>query len=45
MGPVSAISVLVLGIVVPALAGYIEVGNTTFPGLFRYRLNLHQHEV
>lgn len=45
MGPVSAISVLVLGIVVPALAGYIEVGNAMFCDLFRARLNPHQHEV
>lgn len=34
MGPVSAISVLILGIVVPALAGYIEVSQTTFPIFF-----------
>lgn len=45
MGPVSAISVLILGIVVPALAGYIEVGNATLCDLFRARLNPHQHEV
>lgn len=42
MGPVSAISVLILGIVVPTLAGYIEVSNTTFPDLFQARLNLHE---
>lgn len=45
MGPVSAISVLILGIVVPALAGYIEVSQTTFPIFSRARLNLQQHEV
>lgn len=45
MGPVSAITVLILGIVVPALAGYIEVSQTTFPNFFRARLNLQQHEV
>lgn len=39
MGPVSAISVLILGIVVPALAGYIEVSNATFSDVFRTRLN------
>lgn len=45
MGLVSAVSVLILGIVVPGLAGYIEVGNATFCNLFRARLNPHQHKV
>lgn len=45
MRPVSAIAVLILGIVVPALAGYIEVSNTTFLDLFRATFNLHQYEV